>query len=443
MSKRSIFNQTTLGLALAAALGVTQVAPLSSAWGQADDHAGHDHAAEAAPKPATNEHAGHDDHGEGSGASGSSGGGHDDHAGHGDEESGAVHIAPSVMEEYGITVEVATTRSLGQTVSLPGEVVFNTDRIAHVTPSVAGIVQKVNQTVGDQVEAGAVMAVLSSRELAAARSAILGARASLELEQETLNRQAKLLEDRIGTETAVLEARKAVREQEIALNLAEQNLHALGQTQAEVDALDGSAETNLSEYQLKAPLGGIVIAREITRGEVVSEQPDEAPFIVADLSSVWVNLTVYQRDLASVRAGMPVQIQFGHGIPDASGTITFVSPAVDEQTRTATARIVLDNPDGVWRPGLFVTGKVATGESSEQTIAVPKSALQKVGEDRVVFVQTAEGFEPRPVEVGQSNDTHVQIVSGLSAGERYVTKNAFALKAELNRASLEHAGHAH
>jgi cobalt-zinc-cadmium efflux system membrane fusion protein len=419
-----------------------------------DNHAGHDHGDEP------DAHAGHDheevgnddDHGDHDGHDHGAEAKADTHAGHDhgdDEENGAIRISPSVMAEYSITVETATARALAQTIRLPGEVVFNSDRIAHVTPSVAGVVQGVNQTVGDRVETGDVMAVLSSRELAGARSAFLGSQASLELEQEILDREQTMLDDRIGTATAVLEARKAVREQQIALNLAEQNLHALGQSQAEVDALSGSADTVLSQYQLKAPLSGIVIAREITRGEVISEQPDEAPFVIADLSSVWVNLTVYQRDLANVRAGLPVQVRFGHGIPDARGTIGFVSPAVDEQTRTATARIVLDNPQGVWRPGLFVTGIVETsddnGEAAPQSarVVVPKAALQTVDEGRVVFVQTPEGFEPRPVEIGQTTDTHAQIVSGLEAGERYVAANAFALKAELNRAALEHAGHVH
>lgn len=417
----SLFVKVCSGLAVATMLAVATLLPVPSAWAQGDDHAGHDHAAE---KDGGHGHEGHDDHnGE-------------------DEEEGVVRLESAVMKEFGIVVEEAVTRPLEQTLRLPGEIVFNADRIAHVTPSVSGIVQEVNLSVGDRVEAGDVMAVLSSRELAAARSDFLVAQARLELERETLERQERLLADRIGTETVVLEARKAVREQVIALNLAEQNLHALGQSQAEVEALSESPDTTLSRYELKSPLSGIIIAREITRGEVVTEQPVDAPFIVADLSSVWVNLTVYQRDLVKIKAGMPVEIEFGYGIPDAHGEVAFVSPALAESTRTAIARVVLENHEGQWRPGLFVTADVFAGDD-QATVVVPRDAVTEMDGRQVVFVQTAEGFEPREVQTGRTTPRFVVILAGLKPGERYVAANLLVLKAEMNRGALEHAGHAH
>ncbi len=406
-----------------------------------DDHAGHDHGAESS-QTSGDKHAGHD-HGDDHDDHGSEGDGHEGHEGHGEEEAGVIKISPSVVEEYGIKIERANQGKLGQTLRLPGEVVFNADLIAHVTPSVGGIVVEVTQSVGDRVEAGDIMAVLNSRELASARSDYLAAKARLELAQENLTRDERLLKDKIGTERKVLESRQAVREAQIALNLAEQNLHALGHTDEEVQAILNAKDTSLSRYELRAPIGGLVIARHLTRGERVGEQPQQSPFVIADLSSVWVNLTVYQRDLARVQDGMPVQIQFGHGIPDASGMIAFVSPAVDEQTRTAMARVVLPNTKGQWRPGLFVTGYVALDESTTAAIVVPRTSLQTVDDKTVIFVQTDKGFEPRPVEVGRTNGTHAEILRGLEAGSRYVAANAFALKAEMNRASLEHAGHAH
>lgn len=421
ISTPSSFVKVCSGLVVATMLAVATWLPVPSAWAQGDDHAGHNHAAE--------KDAGHGDEG------------HDDHKGEG-EEGGVVRLEPAVMKEFGIVVEEAVTRPLEQTLRLPGEVVFNADRIAHVTPSVSGIVQEVTLSVGDRVEVGDVMAVLSSRELAAARSDFLVAQARLELERETLERQERLLADRIGTETVVLEARKAVREQVIALNLAEQNLHALGQSQAEVEALSKSPDTTLSRYELKSPLSGIIIAREITRGEVVTEQPMDAPFIVADLSSVWVNLTVYQRDLVKIKAGMPVEIEFGYGIPDAHGEVAFVSPALAESTRTAIARVVIENPEGQWRPGLFVTADVFAGDD-QTTVVVPRDAVTEMDGRQVVFVQTAEGFEPREVQTGRTTPRFVVILAGLNPGERYVAANLLVLKAEMNRGALEHAGHAH
>lgn len=445
MNKQHAFSVTIMGLLAVATLGFTQLTFSPAALAQEEDHAGHDHAAHSTPKKSTtDEHAGHD-HGAESAPRKDAHAGHDDHGDEGDGHEGhedeAVRFDAATLKEFGIVIEEARSGAIGETIRLPGEVVFNADRVAHVTPSVAGIVQAVNHSVGDPVEVGQVMAVLNSRDLAAARSEYLASRARLGLAKEILSRDQTMLEQRIGTERQVLEARQAVREAEIALNLAEQNLHALGQSESEVDSLDDAEDTALSTYELRAPLGGLVIAREVTRGEVISEQPEEPPFIVADVSSVWVNLTVYQRDLASVKPGMSVRIEFGHGIPSASGKISFVSPSLDETTRTATARIVLDNQHGQWRPGLFVTGMVTSGEESA-AVVVPRSALQEVEGKTAVFIQDEDGFEMRPVVLGRAGKDTVEIVKGLEAGERYVSENGFAVKAEMNKASFGD-GHNH
>ena len=169
---------------------------------------------------------------------------------------------------------------------------------------------------------------------------------------------------------------------------------------------------------------------------------ENAPFTVADLSTVWINLTVYQRDLTGVREGQSVEIRFGHGIPDATGRIAFISPALDETTRTAFARVVLENPNGEWRPGLFVTGHVVVGEVLAD-IVVPRSAIIDIDDRQAVFVEGEHGFEPRMVTTGRTTETQAEILQGLESGIRYVSRNALALKAEMNRAALEHAGHAH
>ena len=363
---------------------------------------------------------------------------YDEHDDHGDTLS----IPAEVLDEFGIDVQTATTGSLDTRLQLSGEVVFNADRIAHVTPSVPGIARTVSHRVGDRVEAGEVMAVLSSRDLASARSAYLAALARMGLARELLNRDERLVTDRVGTERQVLESRQALREAEIAHRLAEHNLHALGEDHETIQALPDADDTSFTAYSLRAPIAGIVIERHLTRGERISDQPDDPPFVIADISSVWVNLTVYQRDLADVLQGQPVWIEFGHGIPDAIGEVAFISPAFDEQTRTATARVVLDNPRGHWRPGLFVTAYVATGLQGTCVI-VPLTAVTLYEGETVVFVQHEGGFEPRKVQVGRASEHQTEIVSGLEPGERYVAHNVLALKAELNRAELEHAGHAH
>lgn len=197
---------------------------------------------------------------------------------------------------------------------------------------------------------------------------------------------------------------------------------------------------SLAPYPLKAQIDGTVIERHITRGEPVSQSRGRA-FTVADLREVWVDISVYQKHLTSVQLGQTVRISAGHGLAEAEGTISYVSPIVDEDTRTATARIVLANPEGLWRPGLFVTAVVEL-ERVEAAVAVPRTALEQVEGSTVVFVRGQDGFAPRPVTFGLQGRDLVEVTSGLEAGVSYVTQGGFTLKSELAGEELG-GGHGH
>ena len=201
------------------------------------------------------------------------------------------------------------------------------------------------------------------------------------------------------------------------------------------------ADERLAWHPLRAPFDGTVIEKDISLGEKVTD--DSRAFTVADLSSVWVDLDIYQKDLPAVKQGQDALISGVPGVPPAAGTITYVAPVVAQQTRTALARVVLPNPDGNWRPGLFVEAHVRTGEDNV-AVMVPKIAVQNLADESVVFLETDEGFESVPVALGRSNSTHVEVLSGLSPGQRYVAQGAFELKAKIVTSGLDpHAGHGH
>jgi cobalt-zinc-cadmium efflux system membrane fusion protein len=360
----------------------------------------------------------------------------------GEDAVRAVKLDPSVLDEFDIEMRTAEGGHVAKTVRLPGEVVYNADRIAEITPPVSGIATRIHVSVGDDVQAGQTLAVLSSRELAAARSEFRAAEARLALAEASLERAERMYRDKVGTEQAVLEARNDHREAEITLREAETALHAVGLDHDQIDAIEELRHGALNEYELVSPLDGVVTERRLTIGEVVEAGRSDPPLIVADLSTVWVNLTVYQRDLAHVRAGQRVTIECGQGIPDTEGTVAFVSPSLDEETRTAFARIVLSNPDGQWKPGLFVDGVIETGREVA-AVVVPRSALTRIDEQRVVFVRTEHGFEPRHVRLGRMTEREAAVVEGLEPGERYAASNVLALKTQLDSGALEHAGHAH
>ena len=205
----------------------------------------------------------------------------------------------------------------------------------------------------------------------------------------------------------------------------------------EVLATLESTET-LRPFEVKAPFDGTIVAYEVTPGETV--EAGKPLFTVADLSSVWADLQIYQRDLNRIRHGLAVTIINGHGGPSFSGAITYIAPTIDEQTRTGLARVIVDNASGAWRPGQFIKGIVTTEEHPVE-IAIPRSAVLTHDGQTVVFVQTAEGFEPKSIQLGHSDAANHEVTAGLEPGETFVARNAISLKAEMGKGAF--GGHVH
>ena len=362
----------------------------------------------------------------------------DDHELHGDER--VVRIHTEDLEQLGIEVDIAGPGRLAVTTELPGEVQVNGDRMAHVAPRVGGVVREVKASLGDTVRKGQLLAVLSSRELADTKAAYLAATERLRMADATFSREERLWKGKISSEQDYLDARQKRAEGRIELRTAEQKLLVLGVTAGEIQRLPDSHEVALTDYRLLSPFDGTVIDRHITLGETVAAE--DPVFTVADLSTVWIDLSVYQRDIGAVRSGQSVLVETNHG-DEAELVIDFVQPLVGEETRTALARIVAPNSDGQWHPGCFVKAKVTTSASDEIRVVVPSTAVIRMPDgDDVVFVATDEGFEPVVVTLGVRSAGRAEIVSGLDPGDRYVTRGGFSLKAELGKESFGD-GHGH
>jgi cobalt-zinc-cadmium efflux system membrane fusion protein len=368
--------------------------------------------------------------------------GHDGHNGHNHDEGEEAHgeeqivrLTEAQLRELGVEVATAGPGKLAAYVTLPGHVTVNADRRAQIIPRISGVIQQVMKQLGDRVRAGEVMAVVDSRELATLKSAYLNARDRVPLAEVTFRREEDLWKKKISPEQEYLEAKRALTEARIELRAAEHQLRALGFTEADLNRLPAQADGTFTRYPITAPFDGSVIEKHVTLGEVVKD--DTVAYVIADLRSVWVNVSVYPKDLPLVRQGQPVRIAAGDSIPDAQGSIAYVAPVVDEQTRTALARAVLPNPNGAWRPGLFVTAMIEVG-ATDVPLLIPKDAVQTVEGQATVFVQTAEGFEARPVTLGRASATHVEVLAGLEPGERYAASETFTLKAELAKGEATH-----
>jgi cobalt-zinc-cadmium efflux system membrane fusion protein len=202
-----------------------------------------------------------------------------------------------------------------------------------------------------------------------------------------------------------------------------------GETLATVESNE-----SLQTYAVTAPLSGVVTARNANTGEQTGEK---VLFTIADLSTVWVELSLFPRDVGKVRVGQSVRVTSSDRGMAGEGKIVYVAPFGSSANQTLTARVQLDNAKRLWAPGLYVTAEITLAES-KVPLAVRSEALQMMETETVVFVRNAEGFETRPIRSGRSDGEWSEVVSGLQAGETYAARNSFIVKAELGKGSAEH-----
>jgi cobalt-zinc-cadmium efflux system membrane fusion protein len=221
------------------------------------------------------------------------------------------------------------------------------------------------------------------------------------------------------------------------LDIARQKLFALGGTESELTALPDEPETALRRQEVRAPISGRVVDRKVDLGAAVGRDNLETElFTVADLDRVWVELAVGPTDLPRVAEGQTVSIA-AHGLAKrAAGKIVFIGPILDKETHSARVVAEIANPDGNWRPGSLVQAVVAIEERAV-ALAAPASAVQTIGKTRVVFVRTQDGFERRPVTLGDGDDRLFEVLSGVRAGETIAAGNTFIIKAELLKSPAE------
>jgi cobalt-zinc-cadmium efflux system membrane fusion protein len=187
---------------------------------------------------------------------------------------------------------------------------------------------------------------------------------------------------------------------------------------------------SLQPYEVKSEIDGTIIKRDIALGEFVDTS--KTIFIVADLSNVWVDFSVYRHESENLRVGQKVLIQPNERADKIESTISYISPFGLENTQTTLARAVVPNDNGQFRPGLFINGDVIIGEA-QVPVAVKAGAVQTIEDKPIVFIQTGKGFKMREVTTGERDDERVEIKSGLAAGEKYAAENSFLLKSELAR----------
>lgn len=382
----------------------------------------------------TAEHGANDGHGDEKKAAsaakeeGDEGHGEEGHSEEGGEEEGKLTLSAEQIKAAGVALEAAAPRDLGTVVSFPGEIRFDEDRTAHVVPRVPGVVEAVQANLGETVKKGQVLAVIASQQISDLRSEQQAAQRRVELARVTFEREKQLWQDKISAEQDYLQARQALQEAEISLANAKQKVGAIS---ASVNSVGGN------RYELRAPFDAVVVEKHLTVGEVVSEATNA--FILSDLNQVWATFAVPPTDLGKVTTGRAVKVSSPDMNVEVEGKVGYVGSLLGEQNRAATVRVTLTNPNGAWRPGLFVNIAV-TSQTDRVAVAVPEHAVQTVEDKPSVFVRTPDGFDTRPVKLGRRDNGYVEIIDGIEAGAQVATSGSFTLKSELGKASAEH-GH--
>ena len=342
------------------------------------------------------------------------------------EDEEKIPFTDEQVKAAGVAIESVGPARIKTALQLPGEIKFNEDRTAHVVPRVAGVVDSVSANLGQEVKRGQVLAVISSPALSEQRSELQSAQRRLTLARTTYEREKKLWQEKISPQQDYLQAEQVMQEAQIAVANANQKLLALG-------AAPGSSA--LGRYELRAPFDGMVVEKHISLGESVGEAVNV--FTISDLSTVWAEISVPASNLNLVRIGEPVTIRAGAFDQAARGTVSYVGSLIGAQTRTATARVTLTNPQRTWRPGLFVNVELVASET-DAPVTVSTEAVQTVDEQPTVFLRVPGGFMPQHVKTGRSDGQRIEIVGGLKPGAAYAASGSFVVKSQQGKSSATH-----
>jgi len=316
-----------------------------------------------------------------------------------------------------------TVGESGGTIELPATIEGDPQGTQVVSAALAGRVVALTRNLGQSVSQGTTLAVIESREAAQLKGDVEAARARLALANSNLAREQRLFGQRVSPEQDLVAARTAATEARIAYR----------QAQGQVSATGVSAGA-LNRIAAVSPIAGKVIARSAVLGQTVAA--DAELYRIARLDQVSLSLALSPADAGRVRPGALVTVT----APGRQQTarISFVSPALDPDTKLVPALATLDNRSGRWRVGEPVSAAVAlASDASGSSIRVPSTAVQTVEGKTMVFVRTPQGFKAVPVTLGARAGDAVIVANGLTGREQIVAGNSFTLKSALGAVADE------
>ncbi|KZC15912.1 MULTISPECIES: efflux RND transporter periplasmic adaptor subunit [Rhodanobacter] len=322
------------------------------------------------------------------------------------------------IKDAGIVLDKAATRALTDELKAPGEVKADAYSTVLVSPRVESQVLARKAKLGDVVKTGAPLVVLSSVQVAETQGALIVA-------EQDWQRIASLGPQAVSA--------RRYNEAKVQRDQARAKLRAYGLSDGQIRGMlrAGSAKADGS-YALLAPTAGRIASDEFLIGERV--EPGRTLFTLVNDDAVWVEAQLAPGDAARAQPGMDARV-LAHD-QTLTGKVILSSSQTNERTRTVPVRIEVANPNNLLRPGELVEARIAVGEAVPK-LAVPAEAIVLLQNQPTVFLAKGNGtFEPAPVMVGDTRDGWTMVTQGLKAGDTYVRKGAFALKARLLRSQL-------
>ena len=371
-----------------------------------------------------------DEHGHGHEEEAESEHGHEQEEGeHADE--GEIQLSTQQMVEQGLKLVTVEQGLVEKVTTLPGKLVVNTDQQAHISPNFSGHVEQVNVSLGQKVEKGQILAVLSVPELIDQQANLQMAHSTLELARQEYQREQQLWSQGISPKQDLQRAEYAYRQAQISTQATQSRLKALG------------ASGNQGQFMIKAPISGVISQKDIVVGENV--QLANQLFIIDQLDQLWLEFIVPSDYLTQLSPNQVLNFKSLQTGNNFQAKIQTLSAEADAQTGRLQVRAQVMSQAPELRPNLMVNIELSQANKSS-ALRVAKEAIQQVEGKSVVFVATDHGqkvaFKPQEVEVGgrTSDDQWVEIKSGLKAGERYVSQGSFLLKSEMEKGEADH-GH--
>jgi cobalt-zinc-cadmium efflux system membrane fusion protein len=358
-----------------------------------------------------------------------------DSAAHG--EAARLELTPEQVASARLAYGVVERRTSAGVLEATAQIEPAPDRLAKLGSRVAGRVTAIRAAEGDRVRAGQQLAVIESPELGQAKADYLAALAASRVSREIADRERTLYERKISAEREWRQAEAEAIRAEAEKEAAESRLHALGLHDNDLKPLETEGHYT-STVSVRTPIAGVVSARTVSLGQAV--EPADALFEVVDLHEVWLVIDVYEQSLRDVSVGQEVEVRTAAtGERAFTGTVARIGAVVEPRTRTIKVRVVLRNPDGALKPGMFANARLqgTVSRAADSALFVPSAAVQRDGEEVVVFVPVGpRSFTRRVIKTGDTAEDWVQVLDGLSAGDSVVTTGSFLLKSEVRKGEL-------